>query len=170
MSIAMAAAAFLAHDDEQTRQLGARLARAMPDVSQRAIVLYLRGELGSGKTTLVQGFLSARGITGQIRSPTYALVELYETSIHTYVHLDLYRLRHSDELVGLGLRDWDAPGHVWLIEWPQRAVAGQLPAADLYLELSVEQQAHRVELRSASPTGQRWVQSLGPLELPLSAP
>lgn len=160
----------LTFSDEQTRELGARLAHAMPDHSQRATVLYLNGDLGSGKTTLVQGFLSARGITAPVRSPTYALVELYEMRAHTYVHLDLYRLRHPEELLGLGLRDWDAPGHVWLIEWPQRAAAGQLPAADLYLELSVESQGHRIELSSSSPLGQRWLQSLDALEVPSPAP
>ena len=71
-----------------------------------------------------------------MRSPTYTLVELYPLHGLTVVHADLYRLRDPAELETLGLRDWAQPGHLWLIEWPERA-AGHLPAPDLSLPLTI---------------------------------
>ena len=73
-------------------------------------MVYLQGELGSGKTTLARGFLQALGVTGPVRSPTYTLVELYPAAGITLVHADLYRLRDPAELESLGLREWAAPG------------------------------------------------------------
>ncbi len=91
-----------------------------------SVVIYLCGDLGAGKTTWVRGFLAASGVATPVRSPTYPLVELYELTDATAVHLDLYRLQDAAELEPLGVRDWAQPGYVWLIEWPERG--GAAPA------------------------------------------
>jgi tRNA threonylcarbamoyladenosine biosynthesis protein TsaE len=82
-------------------------------------VLGLYGELGAGKTTLVRGLLSALGHTGEVRSPTFNLVQEYETS-PPVCHVDLYRLENAGQVVDLGLRDY-ADSHVLVIEWIERA-------------------------------------------------
>ncbi|MFP4061160.1 MAG: tRNA (adenosine(37)-N6)-threonylcarbamoyltransferase complex ATPase subunit type 1 TsaE, partial [Halochromatium sp.] len=108
---------------------GARLAGLLR--SYRGLI-YLRGDLGAGKTTLVRGLLRGLGYQAPVRSPTYTLIEPYEAVEPPVVHLDLYRLADPEELEYLGLRDLlERPGLI-LVEWPERG-AGALPPADLEL-------------------------------------
>jgi tRNA threonylcarbamoyladenosine biosynthesis protein TsaE len=143
---------------EETEKLGARLAHARPRGDALA-VLYLEGELGSGKTTLARGFAQAAGVNTLVRSPTYTLLELYPAGGLTLVHLDLYRVQSPAELDSLGLREWARPGHLWLIEWPGQGV-GRLPAADLRVSLSASPDGHDVEVTAASALGAAWLVQL----------
>lgn len=147
-----------ARTEGETEELGARLARTRPAGAPLAVV-FLAGELGAGKTTLVRGFLRAAGVAGSVRSPTYTLVELYAVAQLTVVHADLYRLRDPSELDSLGLRDWAQPGYLWLIEWPEKG-AGHLPAPDLTVRLSVGGAAHEINLAAHSELGRHWLQEL----------
>jgi tRNA threonylcarbamoyladenosine biosynthesis protein TsaE len=97
-------------------------------------VVFLRGPLGAGKTTLARGWLRALGVEGPIRSPTYTLVEPYEFGARTVLHLDLYRLADPAELEQLGVFDAPADSASWLIEWPEHGT-GHLPAPDLSVAL-----------------------------------
>jgi len=108
--------------DDATMAFGARLSRS---VSAPAWV-HMYGDLGAGKTTLARGFLAGLGHTGQVRSPTYTLVETYTLDDVTVHHLDLYRLGSADELYDMGVDDLAATPAIWLIEWPERA-EGVLP-------------------------------------------
>ena len=119
-------------------------------------MVYLCGELGAGKTTLAQGFLRACGVSGPVRSPTYALVQLYPLAQQTVVHLDLYRLRTLEDFEHLGLEDWAVPGCLWLVEWPQRA-EGALPAPDLSVALRVTAGGHEAEVTAETKAGQAWL-------------
>lgn len=139
-----------------TEALGAALAAALPAERDSLIVVSLSGDLGAGKTTLARGFLHALGVSGSVHSPTYTLLETYETPALTVVHLDLYRLRDPGELEPLGVRDLARSGHVWLVEWAERA-AGQLPDADLEVRLSVATDAHEIEARALSDIGKAWL-------------
>jgi tRNA threonylcarbamoyladenosine biosynthesis protein TsaE len=114
-----------------TEALGARLAGILP----AGCIVYLCGELGAGKTTLVRGLLRALGHRGPVRSPTYTLVEPYPLGDRQIVHLDLYRLVDPGELEFLGLRDFLDGQSVLLVEWPERG-CGMLPTADLTIELT----------------------------------
>ena len=80
------------------------------------------------------------------------------------MHADLYRLADPEEFAALGLRDLDLPGHVWLIEWPQRG-GHWLPAADLDVTLVAQAHAHSIELRAATAAGARWLARME-VELP----
>ncbi len=144
---------------EITEALGAKLAKARPLHRDVLAVLYLTGDLGAGKTIFARGFLHALGITGAIHSPTYTLLETYETTAATVVHLDLYRLRDTAELEPLGLRDLAVPGTVWLIEWPERGAGGLLPA-DVHLTFNVEPEAHVIVLEGRSDLGRAWLNRL----------
>jgi tRNA threonylcarbamoyladenosine biosynthesis protein TsaE len=144
---------------EETEELGARLASARPRQNGLFAAIYLTGDLGAGKTTLTRGFLHALGVAGAVRSPTYTLIEIYETSALTALHLDLYRLADPAELDNLGLREWARAGHVWLIEWPERAL-DRLPAADLVVRLTAGASGHDIEVTSASVLGESWLEGV----------
>jgi tRNA threonylcarbamoyladenosine biosynthesis protein TsaE len=120
-----------APDEPAMDALGRCLARG----ARRAGVIYLRGDLGTGKTTLVRALLRAFGYQGKVRSPTYTLVEPYALEGLTVYHLDLYRLGSPEELEWIGIRDLQAESALLLIEWPEQG-AGMLPAADLQVSLS----------------------------------
>jgi tRNA threonylcarbamoyladenosine biosynthesis protein TsaE len=146
----------IAATPEATEAIGARLAQALPAGCSRALQVQLHGDLGAGKTTLARGFLHALGHSGLVRSPTYTLFEAYELGAITVVHADLYRLQHPDEFEGLGLRDLASAGHVWLIEWPQRA-GHWLPTADIEVTLMAHPGFHSIDLAPASALGEQWL-------------
>ncbi|HEX6572603.1 MAG TPA: tRNA (adenosine(37)-N6)-threonylcarbamoyltransferase complex ATPase subunit type 1 TsaE [Steroidobacteraceae bacterium] len=124
---------FAAEGADATRVLGARLASALRRSAAAAaapMLVTLSGDLGAGKTTFVGGLLDALGHVGPVRSPTYTLIEPYRFGDRDVYHCDLYRLRHSDELEDLGLRDLRRPGSTLLVEWPEKA-EGRLGAPDV---------------------------------------
>jgi tRNA threonylcarbamoyl adenosine modification protein YjeE len=143
---------------EDTEAFGARLAATRPQGNTLAI-LHLSGDLGAGKTTLARGFLRACGVTSAVRSPTYTLVEVYETSAVSVVHLDLYRLTDSSELEPLGLREWARPGYVWLLEWPERG-GDRLPFPDLSVVLKGSENAHEINVEARSALGESWLSAV----------
>jgi len=144
---------------EDTEACGARLAQALPLAYPQWLQLQLHGELGAGKTTLARGFLRALGHGGPVRSPTYTLVETYALGAITVVHADLYRLQDPEEFHALGLRDLAIGGHVWLIEWPQRAGPG-LAGADVAVTLEAHPDFHSIDLQARTPAGVQWLAPL----------
>jgi tRNA threonylcarbamoyladenosine biosynthesis protein TsaE len=125
-------------DSEQAfAALAAEFARELHAARAWPLVLGLKGDLGSGKTTWARAMLRGLGHGGRVPSPTYTLLEQYLCAGLTVVHLDLYRLRGADELEHLGLRDWLAEPQCWVVvEWPERAP--QLAErCDLLLEFTV---------------------------------
>lgn len=135
-----------------------RLGRALAAIRPASAVVYLRGELGAGKSSLARALLRALGVRGAIRSPTYTLVERYPLAAGGEAwHLDLYRIADVGELEFLGLDSDEAV--LWLVEWPERA-AGGLPAADLDIALGIEGLGRRAELVAGSPAGQQWLATL----------
>ena len=119
------------HDPGRQEDLGRRLA---PLLSGPCLV-FLAGELGTGKTTIVRGILAGLGHRGAVRSPTYTLVEPYELGGRAVFHLDLYRLGDPEELEYLGLRDMLSDDNLLLVEWPERGAVA-LPTADVSVELA----------------------------------
>jgi tRNA threonylcarbamoyladenosine biosynthesis protein TsaE len=117
-------------DEAATLALGARLAAVL----RPGLVVFLSGELGVGKTTLVRGCLRALGYRGRVKSPTFALVELYEVSRLYLHHFDFYRFDDPQEWVDAGFRDAFGGDSVCLVEWPEKA-GDQLPVADLQIWL-----------------------------------
>lgn len=142
------------------RAVGRALGDAVSAAAGAAFVVTLQGELGAGKTTLVGGVLTALGIPGPARSPTYTLIEPYETPQLRLFHLDLYRLVDPQEVEALGIRDLLETDAVLLIEWPERG-AGALPSADLAIEIryaNAEADGRELALAAGSPAGERALQ------------
>ena len=134
-------------DETATLVLGNQVAGG----TQVPHVIFLRGDLGAGKTTFSRGFLRGRGYDGSVKSPTYTLVEPYESVPGGPVfHLDLYRLGDARELAYLGLGDYFSKQGILLIEWPERAEA-QLPPATLDVTLTPEGSGRKATVRAADP-------------------
>jgi tRNA threonylcarbamoyladenosine biosynthesis protein TsaE len=142
-------------DAAATERLGAKLAPCL----NPGMRIYLRGELGSGKTTLVRGLLRALGVLSGVRSPSYSLVEPYVVSrLHLY-HFDFYRFNDPGELRDAGLAEHFRGDGVCLVEWPERA-SGQLPPPDLEIVLGYSGTARTARIAAVTDMG---VQCLGRL-------
>ena len=128
-------------DEQATLELGQALSQWCPPQA----VIFLRGELGAGKTTLVRGLLRGLGYTGPVKSPTFTLIEPYHLTSRTVFHFDLYRVADPEELEYMGARDYFREQAVCLIEWPERA-SGWLARPDLEVRLEYEADARRAYL------------------------
>lgn len=143
-------------DEAATQRLGAALAKSLPDLRNASLLLALQGELGTGKTTLARGMLRALGVEGPIRSPTFTLVEPYDTGAGAVHHLDLYRLcGEPSELDALGYRDLRGLPGLVIVEWPERG-GGALGDADLEVRLEHQAAGRRVHINAATAAGHAW--------------
>jgi tRNA threonylcarbamoyladenosine biosynthesis protein TsaE len=143
-------------DEAATLALGAALAGCLAP----GLVVYLRGDLGAGKTTLVRGVLRGLGHQGPVRSPTYTLVELYALSRLDLHHFDFYRFHDPREWIDAGFRESFNGRNVSLIEWPEKA-AGSVPPADLEITLAASGAGRSASFTSNSPGGQECLALLG---------
>jgi tRNA threonylcarbamoyladenosine biosynthesis protein TsaE len=144
-------------DEDATRALGTSLAGALDG----GLVIYLRGELGAGKTSFARALLTALGVGERIKSPTYSLVEGYQArSGHPAWHLDLYRIADPGELEWLGLDALADPAAVVLVEWPERG-RGALPAADLEVRLAYQGSGRHARLQATTERGRQALARLG---------
>ena len=124
------------------------------------MIVTLRGDLGSGKTTLVRGVLRACGVEGPVRSPTYTLVEHYPVSSLYFYHFDFYRFMSEDEWDDAGFREYFRDDSVCLVEWPER-VGGLLATPDLALSLAHAADGGRdLRVEASSPEGERCLSAL----------
>jgi tRNA threonylcarbamoyladenosine biosynthesis protein TsaE len=143
-------------DEASTMALGGALAKQL----QAGDVIFLRGDLGAGKTTLTRGCLRALGHAGRVKSPTYALVELYVISKLNFYHFDFYRFRDPEEWHEAGFRDLFNGANICLVEWPEKA-EGLLPAADLSVLLTVTPaDTRRAMLTANTPRGHAMIAAL----------
>ena len=147
---------FLGSEDAQ-KALARRFARAVQAVDS-GFVLFLQGDLGTGKTTFARSFIHASGFDGVVKSPTYTLVEPYEIAAdsagrpHMCYHFDLYRLADPEELEFTGSRDYFNETSVCLVEWPEKA-EGFLPEPDAICRFSHHKTGRNLELIPMSDKG-----------------
>jgi tRNA threonylcarbamoyladenosine biosynthesis protein TsaE len=123
------------HSPSETAAIGEALAGCL----REGDVLLLHGDLGAGKTTLAKGIASALGVEEVVSSPSFALVNEYDTGLVAAVtrlyHLDLFRLQSEDDLASIGFDDFMAPADgITVVEWPERASAA-LPERFLLVEI-----------------------------------
>jgi tRNA threonylcarbamoyladenosine biosynthesis protein TsaE len=152
---------FALPDEAATLSLGAALATAMPQDPRPAAVVYLEGDLGAGKTTLVRGLLRKVGAGGTVKSPTYTLVEPHVVSGLNLYHFDFYRFTVPEEFLDAGLDEYFADAGVCLVEWPDRA-RPYLPACDLHIRLELDGGGRRAHLQADSERGRQWLSRLPP--------
>jgi tRNA threonylcarbamoyladenosine biosynthesis protein TsaE len=128
--------------EADTRAFAAALAARMQGGAASKVLIELHGDLGSGKTTFARHLLTALGVTGRIKSPTYAVVEPYTVDDApggplSIWHFDFYRFNDPDEWEEAGFRDIFASPGLKLVEWPEKA-GEHLPAADLDIALELQ--------------------------------
>jgi tRNA threonylcarbamoyladenosine biosynthesis protein TsaE len=140
------------NNETATLAFGAALAAVL----RPGLTIYLHGDLGAGKTTLTRGILRALGHTGPVRSPTYALVELYVISGYIVYHFDFYRFNRPEEWLEAGLDEHFNQDSVRLVEWPEKA-GNLLPPADVDAVIEVVEHedgsARRITLNAHSERG-----------------
>ncbi len=126
-----------------------RLAAAAARVARAGDLIALDGPLGAGKTTFARGFLRALGVTGEIPSPTFTLVQTYDTSAGEIWHCDLYRIEAPGEIAELGIEE-ALDSAIALVEWPDRmGAAPPAPRLDVRLSFAGAGRAARLEGRGA---------------------
>ena len=123
------------------------------------MLVALHGPLGAGKTTLTRGVLRGLGFEGRVKSPTYALVELYKVSRLDLYHFDFYRFSNPEELIESGLQDAFNETNVCIVEWAEKA-GNLLPTADVDVSLALTDSARSALLNAQTEKGRRCLQQL----------
>lgn len=125
---------------KQTKKLANLLARKFLQrrlKQKSALVLALSGDLGSGKTTFIQGFMRGLGVKNKITSPTFVLIKSYKLKVESYkvvYHIDCYRIKNTGELLKLGIKEiFKNPQNIVLIEWAER-IRRALPKNTIWLK------------------------------------
>ena len=140
---------------EATEKLGAVLANALPE----GVLVFLEGELGTGKTSLVRGVLRELGHQGAVKSPTYTLLEEYSLAGKEIIHFDLYRLTDPEELDLIGIRDYFNGKACCFIEWPQRG-QDYLPQEDIEIQISLAGSGRLARISAHSEPGMKLMKSI----------
>lgn len=138
-------------DEAATLEFASQLASALPE---DRLTIHLHGNLGAGKTTLVRGLLQSLGHQGNVKSPTYTLVEHYQLADKPVFHFDLYRLADPEELLYLGIEDYLSPNALLLIEWPEQG-GTLLPKPDLTVSMNYQAEGRDLQLTAGSPAGEK---------------
>ena len=137
-------------DEAATLALGAEIAAAL----HPGLIVFLRGNLGAGKTTLARGILRGLGYQGKVKSPTYNLIELYKISRLYFYHFDFYRFNDPIEWEDAGFREYFNAESICLVEWPEKA-RGLLPTADLEILLGITETGRNVEIQAGTEAGRQ---------------
>ena len=153
--------------EDDTRQFAARLAHQLSTLTpEDSLFIELHGDLGAGKTTFVRHLLQTMGVTGRIKSPTYAIVEAYDDIKNALYqplnlwHFDFYRFNDPLEWEEAGFRDIFASKGIKLVEWPEKAAA-ELPVADIAMIIVANMDESRnITVKSNTPIGQQIVANL----------
>ena len=146
-------------DEAATLACGTRFAKSL----QAGLIVYLHGDLGAGKTTFTRGVLRGLGHMSKVKSPTYTLVEPYETLLNDnfkcmLYHFDLYRFTSEDEWEAAGFREYFNAQTVCMIEWPEKAKQ-VLPQADIDVQFSIYNAGRQVQISAGTTLGNQCLEN-----------
>ncbi|NMH60922.1 tRNA (adenosine(37)-N6)-threonylcarbamoyltransferase complex ATPase subunit type 1 TsaE [Alteromonas ponticola] len=145
--------------EAETQHLASRLASAWETQGYPGCVIYLNGDLGAGKTTFSRFLIQHSGHQGNVKSPTYTLVEPYELGDKSIYHFDLYRLADPEELEFMGIRDYFSARSLCIVEWPQKG-SGCLASADIIINITVEGEQRSFSMTASSDVGESMLSQL----------
>ncbi|MGB0916466.1 MAG: tRNA (adenosine(37)-N6)-threonylcarbamoyltransferase complex ATPase subunit type 1 TsaE [Flavobacteriales bacterium] len=109
----------------------------LKSISEKEKIILFSGEMGAGKTTLIKEFCKSIGVQDEVSSPTFSLVNEYQSDIGTVYHFDLYRIQSEEELYDIGYEDYFFSGYLCLVEWPEMA-AGIIPEKHVMVNIRAE--------------------------------
>ncbi len=135
-------------DEQASERIAARLAVCLSS----PLVLTFSGEIGAGKTTLIRAMLRSLGVRTAIKSPTFSLIESYQTNQMHIHHFDLYRIQDETELDYIGFRDYFESDAVCCIEWPERA-PGYLSDTDVNFTLGLKGAGREMQINAFTSAG-----------------
>ncbi len=133
---------FLLNSVVETEAFGAQLFQALP----KKCLVFLVGDLGTGKTTLTRGFMKAAGHKGIVKSPTYNIVEEYRVNQRLFFHFDLYRLVDPEELEWIGIDDYLQEESVCFVEWPEKG-EGYLTEPDVIISMATTDSGRKIQIK-----------------------
>ena len=145
----------LLSNEKNTLDLGKNIS----DFLTEGLLIFLKGDLGSGKTTLARGLIRGLGYIGPVKSPTYSLVEQYEFDVFTLNHFDLYRFTNPNEWFSSGFQEYINNYDVTLIEWPEKS-SELLPNPDLEIELLYKNESRIAHINSLTDKGCKCLENL----------
>ena len=145
----------LLFNEKNTLDLGKNIS----DFLTEGLLIFLKGDLGSGKTTLARGLIRGLGYIGPVKSPTYSLVEQYEFDVFTLNHFDLYRFTNPNEWLASGFEEYINSYDVTLIEWPEKS-SELLPNPDLEIELLYKNESRIAHINSLTDKGCKCLENL----------
>lgn len=130
-------------DEDATLAWASRFAQRLSGTE----LVFLKGDLGAGKTTLVRGILRSWGFEGAVKSPTYTLLEPYEIAGQSVYHFDFYRVEDPEELSFIGIDELMSASAIKFVEWPD-AFVERLPVPDYEIHLTDEREGRRIAVRT----------------------
>jgi tRNA threonylcarbamoyladenosine biosynthesis protein TsaE len=119
------------------------LAKTLLNTYKDYRVWLFEGEMGAGKTTLIQVLCKQLGVTDSTSSPTFSLVNVYESDPDPVYHFDFYRIEHEYEAMDMGYEEYFYSGHYCFVEWPSK-IASLLPDQALHIQMEVDETGHRI--------------------------
>ena len=123
----------------ETIKIGKQLGKLIKNYHEQINTIHLQGDLGSGKTTISKGIMEGIGYSGLVKSPTFAIVEVYDSAELTIFHFDLYRLNSEKELLEIGFQDYlDQQNSISIFEWPQNG-GSTLPPPCIEINLNSDE-------------------------------
>ena len=145
----------LLSNEKNTLDLGENISAHLAE----GLLIFLKGDLGAGKTTLARGLIKGLGYVGSVKSPTYSLIEQYEFNAFTLNHFDLYRFTNPNEWFSSGFQEYKNSYDITLIEWPEKS-AELLPKPDLEIEILYENESRIVIINPFTKKGNKCLVNL----------
>ncbi len=143
------------HNENEIVKFAQTLAYGVQNLNN-SIVIYLKGDLGAGKTTIARSFIQTFGFK-RVKSPTYSLVESYQNQTTNIHHFDCYRLSDPEELEYIGIREYSQENHIQLIEWAELG-NGVIQPADLIIKIDGKNNSRTLTINAQNNIGKKLLQ------------